>query len=380
MKSINTHQAYLAFSYFQKIGPKKMILLQNYFSDINEAYSASSYDLEKAGLGSKLSSEFINWRLTFNLDGIENILSKENIKYITKEDKNYPSLLKQISSPPFILYYQGKIELLNDVGKYRLAVVGAREHSAYGDKIIEEYIPVIIANKIEIVSGLALGIDSSAHKTTLDNNGCTIAVLGTGLDSNSLYPPANKNLAGRIINNGGLLLSEFPPGTQPLKQNFPQRNRIISGLSQATLVIEAKIKSGSLITADYALDQNREVLAVPGNIFSEYSSGTNNLIKLGAKAILKPEDILEVFKIDIGISKDIKEKRNNKIISKIVLENETERLIYDIIKRANERAEKITTDEIIKLSQLDTSVINSTLSILELRGIAKSDGISYDIN
>ena len=146
------------------------------------------------------------------------------------------------------------------------------------------------------------------------------------------------------------------------------------------MVIEAKIKSGSLITADYALDQNREVLAVPGNIFSEYSSGTNNLIKLGAKAILKPEDILEVFKIDIGISKDIKEKRNNKIKSKIVLENETERIIYDIIKRANERAEKITTDEIIKLSQLDTSVINSTLSILELRGIAKSDGISYDIN
>jgi DNA processing protein len=215
-----------------------------------------------------------------------------------------------------------------------------------------------------------------AHQETLNNKGITVAVLGTGIDAASVYPYSNRKLATEIIKSGGVLISEFPPKTPALPQNFPQRNRIISGLCQATLVIEAKEKSGSLITASYALDQNREILAIPGNIFSEFSGGTNNLIKAGAKTITKTEDILDVFKIETP--KTLKNKQPK--TRTVKLENEIETKIYTAIKQAHDRSEKITTDEIIKITKLDTATTNSTLSILELRGIAKNDEIGYDIN
>lgn len=379
MKNINNELALLGFNYFQKIGPLKLKLLENYFPNFCEAFGASSYDLEKAGLKQKLASEFISWRQTFNFEKVINELRQENINFITYDDKNYPNLLKEISSPPHLLYYKGNIDSLNDKDRFRLAIVGARKHSAYGEKVINELIPDLIFNNIEIVSGLALGIDTLAHQKTLDNKGVTLAVLGTGLDYKNLYPSLNRQLAQKIISSNGLLISEFPPGTQPLKQNFPQRNRIISGLCQATLVIEAQEKSGSLITAHYALDQNREVLAIPGNIFSDYSSGTNNLVKAGAKTILKVADILEVFKIENPENKE-KSSLNKTKKEKIYLKNETEKLVYDILKAAGEKSEALTTNEIIKISKLDTSVINSTLSILELQGIVKTSEMGYYIN
>jgi DNA processing protein len=176
-----------------------------------------------------------------------------------------------------------------------LAVVGSREHSPYAARAVEALLPPISRAGITIVSGLAHGVDALAHQSALDGGGSTIAVLGSGLSHARLYPSANRGLAERIITNGGLLLSEFPPQTAPLKQNFPRRNRIISGLAQATLVIECREKSGALITAACALEQNREVLAVPGEISYEFSRGPNNLIKQGAKTITKAEDILEIF-------------------------------------------------------------------------------------
>ncbi len=376
MKNINNEFALLGFSYFQKIGPVKLKLLENYFLNFSEAFYASSYNLERAGLGQKLVSEFIFWRKNFDFEKIINKLKQENINFITIREKNYPNLLKEITSPPYLLYYRGDINILNDLNKNRLAIVGSRKHSAYGEKIINEFIPDLISNNIEIISGLALGLDTLAHQKTLDSGGATIAVLGTGIDNSSLYPELNKQLAKNIFNRKGLLISEFPPGTQPLRQNFPQRNRIISGLCQATLVIEAQEKSGSLITAHHALDQNREVLAIPGNIFSDYSSGTNNLIKCGAKAVLSVEDILEVFLI----SNHKKSPTTLNLKDKIDLKNKTEELVYKILKTAGEKSETLTSDEIIKISKLDTAVINSTLSILELRGIAKSNEIGYYIN
>jgi len=350
--------------------------LEIYFSEARFAYWASSEKLEKAGLKNKLITEFVNWRKNINLEIIENSLKNENICFITWHNRDYPSILKEIYDPPFIIYYKGSINIFNKITSNRLAIVGSRKHSAYAEKILNIFIPTLVNNNIEIVSGLALGIDSLAHQICLEHNGLTIAVLGSGLTRENIYPALNYPLSQTIICNKGLLISEFPPQTQPLKQNFPQRNRIISGLCQATLIIEAKEKSGALITAFHALEQNREIMTIPGNIFSDYSIGPNKLIKLGAKVITSPDEILEFFKIQNQKSLSIVPK----IIEEIKLNNQSEKIIYKIIQEATERSEKISADEITRISKLDTSVINSTLSILELRGIAKNDELGYYIN
>ncbi|NLZ74738.1 DNA-protecting protein DprA [Candidatus Falkowbacteria bacterium] len=374
-EKISDRQALLGFNYFSKIGPKSMLLLEKYFSSPAQAYLANLFNLEKAGIKYQIALDFINWRKTFSPQATEEKLTKEGVFFITWHDDNYPRLLKEIAAPPFLLYYRGSLEVLNDESKNRLAIVGSRKNSAYAEKIITTFLPDLIEQKVEIVSGLALGIDALAHRATLNNKGITIAVLGTGVNANNIYPRANRCLAEEIIKQGSILISEFPPNTPPLPQNFPQRNRLISGLAQATLIIEAQKKSGSLITANFALNQNREVLAIPGNIFSEFSQGTNNLIKCGAKTITKVEDILEIFQLE----KSEPRKKKKIKTKKIILDDPLEKIIYQLLKQANERAEKINIDELVKLSKLDTSVINSKLSILELRGIIKSDGINYDL-
>ncbi|MFA5024422.1 MAG: DNA-processing protein DprA [Patescibacteria group bacterium] len=375
---INDRQYLIGFSYFLKIGPVKLQKIEAYFSNLAAAFWASGLELEKAGLEPKLTGEFINWRRTFNLEAVLNELNKEKIKFITWHDENYPKLLLEIPAPPYILYYRGN---LAPGGPNRLAVVGSRKHSAYAEKTINELLPKIIEMKTEIVSGLAKGVDSLAHQAALNFKGRTLAVLGSGLNAKNIYPTINRSLAENIIRNGGALISEFPPDTPPLKQNFPRRNRIISGICQATLIIEAPAKSGALITANYALEQNREVLTVPGNIFSEFSTGPNNLIKAGAKTITIPEDILEVFKLENYLEKLPPDRRSHQLEKKkFIPENENEKIIYALIEEAYAKNEKITTDELVVISKLDTATINSTLSMLELRGVAKNDGIGYALN
>ncbi|MFA6995514.1 MAG: DNA-processing protein DprA [Patescibacteria group bacterium] len=371
-------QYHVGFSYFNKIGPMNLQKLENYFPNLLEAFKGSSSDLAQAGLHPNIISEFINWRQSFDLENILDKLIKKQINFVTWHDQAYPAILKEIPAPPPILYFKGN---LGGEERNRLAVVGSREHSAYAEKVIAELLPTIIKEKIEIVSGLALGVDSLAHQATLNNQGITLAILGSGLDSNYIYPRSNYRLAENIISSGGALISEFPPITPPYKQNFPQRNRIISGLAQATLVIEAKAKSGSLITANYALEQNREVAAIPGSIFSEFSIGPNNLIAAGAKTVTNPKDVLEIFKIKILNNKT--PLNSQKIIKKHLeyqAENKIEALVYDFLQEAERRTEKITADEIIKKSKLDTAIINSTLSILEIKGVAKNDESGYYLN
>ena len=212
------------------------------------------------------------------------------IEEISIQNKEYPKQLKNIYDPPAKLYVLGNKELLNQSG---IAIVGTRRASIYGKKVALQFSKDLSQKGINIISGLALGIDTYAHLGTLQQNsiGKTIAVLGSGLDN--IYPRQNIELAKQIIKRGGCLISEYPIGTKPERQNFPQRNRIISGLSNGVLVVEASEKSGALITADFALEQGREVFAVPGSVFSHTSMGTNNLIKQGAKLITKYEEILE---------------------------------------------------------------------------------------
>jgi len=380
----NQEQALLGFNYFSKIGPVKMKKIENYFSDLAKAFWATSFNLERAGLEPNLVRDFIAWRPTFHLEATLTELKQEEINFITWHDASYPRLLLEISSPPYILYYKGlfpKEKVITQRIVNRLAIVGSRKHSAYADKIITELLPTLISAKIEIISGLAKGIDALAHQATLNHRGKTIAILGSGLSAKNIYPRSNQILAKEIIKSGGALISEFPPQTPPLKQNFPQRNRIISGLSPATLIIEAPGKSGALITAQHALEQNREVLAIPGNIFSEFSEGPNNLIKAGAKVVTKLEDILEIFKIEkVKMIKTTKQQK----INKFTPQNESEKIIYEIIKQATERGEKLTAEEIIQtaqtVNQLDTAIINSTLSILEIKGFAKNDENGYALS
>jgi DNA processing protein len=371
-QSPNQKKYYLGFSSFHKIGPINLRKLEDYFPDLETAWRAPGRELEQTGLNPKLSQEFVAWRRTFNLTQTAEELIKQGINYTTWHDDDYPMLLKEIAVPPPIIYYRGQ---LNGQNNNRLAVVGSRRHSAYAEKVITETLPKLVRAGIEIVSGLALGVDTLAHQASLNNQGRTLAVLGSGLFPSNLYPKSNRFLAEKIIQNGGAIISEFSPDTPPYKQNFPQRNRIISGLAQATLVVEAPAKSGSLITASYALEQNREVLAVPGNIFSLLSAGPNNLIKSGAQVVTRAEDILEIFNLNVK-----NQTTKAPPVNDYRPANPAAALIYELIKQATERAEKITADEIVRQSQLDTATVNSTLSILEISGIAKKTESGYDLN
>lgn len=211
------------------------------------------------------------------------------IEEISIESKEYPEQLREIYAAPLKLYVLGDKEILKQSG---IAIVGSRNATEYGKKVALQFSKDLTRNGINIISGLALGIDTCAHLGTLhsDSIGKTIAVLGSGLDE--IYPKKNIELAKKIINCGGCIISEYPLGTKPEKLHFPQRNRIISGLSKGVLIVEASEKSGSLITADFALEQGREVFVVPGNISSPTSVGSNNLIKQGAKLVTSYEDIL----------------------------------------------------------------------------------------
>ncbi len=322
------------------------------------AYQATSNDLIQAGLEENIVTEFMAARANIDPNKIIDNLTRENIKVITIDDQSYPKLLAEIYSPPPLLYWKGTFAK-ND--EFSLAVVGTRKYTSYGQQATENIVQELAANNITIVSGLAYGIDSLAHNACLSAGGRTVAVLGSGLDQQSIYPTANRYLVKKIVDAGGLVLTEFPLYTPPLRHNFPQRNRIISGLALGTLVVEAEEKSGALITARFSLEQNREVFAVPGNVYSPVSAGANNLIKQGAKAVTSAADILEALDLTRVISY-IDSK-------KIIPESAEEKLIITHLNH-----EPTHVDELIRLTKLDTSLINSTLTLMEMKGMVKNLG------
>lgn len=356
--------AYLSFACFGKIGEKQEKKLLNYFSCLKKAYCASYGELKMCGLNEKIISDFFIFRKNFLINDVLNDLINDDIRFICSFESSYPKILKEINYKPLVIFYKGDLSILENKS---LSVVGSRKHSSYGERVINEILPVLSGLDINITSGLAMGIDSLAHRKALEKNIKTVAVLGSGLDKKSFYPRQNVLLAKNILNSGGLIISEFPPQTPPLKQNFPRRNRLISGLSQATLIIEAKEKSGSLITAGYALDQNRDILVIPANIFSEFSKGSNKLISKGAIPINSGVDLLEYF----GLDSKLKIKKTS-----FIPENKNEELIYQIINKYGE----ISSDEISLISQLDTGLINSTLSILEIKEVLTRTENSYRLS
>lgn len=238
------------------------------------------------GIGEKIADNILNESIRKNIEKHVLYMEKNKIDIISINDREYPQILKEIYDPPISLYIKGNKDILNNPS---IAIIGCREASDYGKKTAR-YFSYNLANKnINIISGLAKGVDSYAHIGTLSTVGKTIAVVGNGLDS--VYPVENKELLYRILKKGGAIISEYPLGTRPEKMNFPARNRIISGMSKGIIVIEAKKKSGTLITVDFALEQGRDVYVIPGNINSVNSAGTNELIKQGAKLVTTYDEI-----------------------------------------------------------------------------------------
>jgi DNA processing protein len=241
---------------------------------------------------------------------IFSICEKKDIQIITVQERNYPQLLFYIYNPPLVLYLRGKLDLKREF----ISIVGSRRATAYGKKVASDFSEYLAAHGFGIISGMAFGIDSVSHKGALKGRGYTLSVLGCGVDIP--YPASNKNLYYKIIQNGGGIISEYPPGTPAMKHYFPQRNRIIAGLSRGVIIVEAAKRSGSLITANFALESGRDVFAVPGNIDSPNSLGTNNLLKQGAIIVTSPQDILEEWgltieevsaKLPFNLSKEEKE-------------------------------------------------------------------------
>lgn len=281
-------------------------------------------------------------------------MQSDEIKKIHIEEEKYPEELKKVKSAPKILYYRG---ILPNHEEKCLAVVGTRRYSPYGQQVALRMAGELADAGLTIVSGLAPGIDTFSHSAVVEKRKRTIAVLGTGLDEKSIYPQMNLNLSRKIIEHGGCLISELPEGTCGSKFSFPRRNRIISGLSLAVLVIEAKEKSGSLITADYAVKQNKKLFAVPGQIYSPNSAGPNKLIKNGAKLITTAADILE----ELGLS-HLEVKYDD-----IKADNQNEGLIINVLKD-----EPLHVDKIIEKTQLAASVVATTLALMEISGKIRS--------
>ncbi len=343
------------------MGAKKKYDLVNHFGDPVNIWNSSKRELMDVPF---LTEENVNALLDRNKRsetmGIMDALYRNGIKAITIKDPEYPDCLRNIYDPPIVLYYKGRLE----IRQLSIAVVGSRRATYYGKSVAERISAELAAYGINVVSGMARGIDSSAHRGALKGGGRTIGVMGCGLDI--VYPPENKELAERITESGALV-SEYVPGTAPLPANFPARNRIISGISQGVLVVEAGEKSGSLITVGYALEQGREVFAVPGNINSISSAGTNRLIKEGARLVTSAEDILEEFNLIDNLNQK-KEGERVKTVQKSIFSalDEKERMIAECLLEG-----PMHIDLLVRQCKMEMQSLNTTLVMMELKGLVE---------
>jgi DNA processing protein len=337
------------------IGAVRLRLLLDHFGDLETAWRASPVELLLAGLTEKIVDELVKVRSGIDLDRIEARLSSEHITVLTWEDESYPRHLLNIEQPPPVLYLRGSY-LPED--EWAVAVVGTRRITPYGRQITEEISAFLAGNGITVVSGLARGVDATAHQAALRHHGRTIAVLGSGVDR--IYPPENSKLAENIMANGALI-SDYPPGTDPLANNFPPRNRIISGLSLATVIVEAGKTSGALITARFAVEQGRDVLAVPGPIHAPHSLGTNELIQQGAHPLLQPKDILDVL--------DLHMITEHQAAQVMLPKDPLEARLINLLG-----TQPVHVDEIRAQANLPIETVTATLTMMELKGMVKQVG------
>lgn len=340
------------------IGPVTFRLLLTYFQDdLATAWRANSQELARAGLQQRTIEQFLAQRDKIEPERQVEVLARRHIHCLTWRDPGYPALLREIEDAPPVLYLRGS---LTEADRFALGVVGTRNASKYGQQVTEHLAAELARGQVTVVSGLAVGIDTFAHTAALDAGGRTLAVLACGLDV--VYPQNNSALARRICESGqGALISEYPLGVRPESGNFPARNRIISGLSQGILVVEAGEKSGALITANDATKQGREVFAVPGSIFSSRSSGVNRLIREGAHLVSNVKDILDALNLFM-VPQQME-------IQQALPENAEERALLSLLSH-----EPVHINELILVSGLPAPMVSATLTMLELKGLVRGLG------
>ena len=354
---------WIAFSRVSGIGPVRFKLLLDFFhDDVKSAWYADRTALAAARLDQHTIEKFLRQRLKITPEQELERLQRLRIQIVTWCDPDYPPLLLKIEHAPPVLYLCGN--LTGDDQRYTIGIVGTRKMSAYGRQVTEYFSRELVSGKTTIVSGLALGVDTVAHTTALDYGGRTLAVLASGLDQ--IYPKSNYELAKRIAESGqGALITAFPLGVRPDAGNFPARNHLIAGLSLGVLVTEAPERSGALLTANSALQQGREVFAVPGAIFSAGGGGVNKLIQEGAHPVTSVNDILFNLNLHLVPKPPIVQQ----IIQSIMPDNEEEQLLLSVLQ-----SEPLHIDEIIRASHLDTHVVSSNLVTMELKGMVKHVG------
>lgn len=346
---------WLAFNIVQGIGPVKIKALLDHFGDLESAWCAAPIDLARAGLDRRALDNVRAAKSRLDLDEELGKIDKLGVKVLTWEDVDYPEKLRHIAASPPVLYVKGE---LKPEDEWAVAVVGTRTPTADGREVARQIAAGLARNRVTVVSGLARGVDAQAHRAALDAGGRTLAVLGCGLDI--VYPPEHRRLAQRIVGQGALI-SDYPLGTRPEARNFPPRNRIISGLSQGVLIVEGALDSGARITADFAVDQGREVFAVPGSILNRTSDLTNHLIQNGAKVVMRTEDILEELNLT-RVSQQVE------VRSVLPVTDEEARLLRILSHEPRH------VDEISRLGDMSVAEVSSALTLMELKGLVRNAG------
>jgi DNA processing protein len=334
-----------------------MLHLKQHFGSLQSAWTASESELHATELPKNAISALLKRRQQIDIDQEIERINRLGVQFITLDDATYPNDLRRITDPPPVLYIRGK---LTEQDNLALAIVGTRRATRYGRDATFTIARQLASRGVTIVSGLALGIDTAAHEGALAGKGRTIAILGCGIDIT--YPRENSELADKIAQNGAVI-TEFPLGMPPTGNNFPRRNRILSGLSLGVLVAEAPHQSGALITAESALEQGREVFAIPSNIFNKVGQGCNRLIQEGATLVMDAGDILDALNVAYV---RVTTKRQTE---KVAPENDTEKQVLDALE-----IDPIHVDDLIRLTGLASHDVTATLTLLELKGLAITNG------
>jgi DNA processing protein len=361
---MTSREAYIALNMVDGVGPIRVRALLDRFHEPQAILSATKADLMQVeGVGEEVARSILGWREKVGLDEELKRIEKAGVHVVTRDDPEYPKNLREVYDPPIILYVKGT---LSERDALAIAVVGSRRTTLYGQDMARKLAYQLGRVGVTVVSGLARGIDSAAHTGTLQAKGRTVAVIGCGIDI--VYPAENEKLANEIVEKGGAVVTEFPFGVKPDKQNFPMRNRIISGWSLGTVVVEANLKSGALITANQAAEQGRQVFAVPGRADSILSRGTNKLIKDGAKLTEDVEDILGEF--EYLLPKRATEQaeaasEGGGTKPALVLSDMEEKVMAHLGR------EETAIDEVIRASGLTTACVSATLLSLEMKRLIR---------